>query len=137
MALSPAQLVDARSGEALRCTPLLGTAATAGLTAEVLDLGLGRREDFARHAAAVRGRIVLVRHEYPFAAGHLHRRVKLALAQQVGAVGFLIAHPERGVGAVSGSSGRDGGAGIPALGIDVEAAKALAVFRTAPCPPSG
>jgi len=68
-----------------------------------------------------------VRHEYPFAAGHVHRRVKLALAQQAGAAGFLIAHPERGAGPVSGSSGRDGGPGIPALGIDAEAAEALRV----------
>lgn len=120
-----ARLIDAASGQALRCTPLLGTAATAGLTTEVVDLGLGRADDFARHADAVRGRIVLVRHEYPFAAGHLHRRGKLAMAQQAGAAGFLIAHPERGVGAVSGSSGRDGGPGIPALGIDAEAAQAL------------
>jgi hypothetical protein len=120
-----AQLIDAASGRALRCTPLLGTAATAGLVAEVLDLGLGRANDFARHADAIRGRIVLVRHEYPFAAGHVHRRVKLAMAQQAGAAGFLIAHPERGVGAVSGSSGRDGKPGIPALGIDAEAADAL------------
>jgi Zn-dependent M28 family amino/carboxypeptidase len=51
--------------------------------------------------------------------------VKLAMARQAGAAGFLIAHPERGVGAVSGSSGRDGGPGIPALGIDADAAHAL------------
>jgi len=120
-----AQLIDAASGNALRCTPLLGTAATAELTAEVVDLGLGRPDDFARHADVVRGRIVLVRHEYPFAPGHVHRRVKLAMAQQAGAAGFLVAHPERGVGAVSGSSGRDGGPGIPALGIDADAADAL------------
>lgn len=120
-----AQLIETGSGQALRCTPLLGTAATPGLTAEVLDLGLGRPDDFARHAAAARGRIVLVRHEYPFAPGHVHRRVKLALAQQAGAVGFLIAHPERGVGPVSGSSGRNSGPGIPALGIDADAAEVL------------
>ncbi len=120
-----AQLIGATSGKALRCTPLLGAAATAGLTAEVIDLGLGRADDFARHGAAIPGRIVLVRHEYPFASGHVHRRVKLAMAQQAGAAGFLIAHPERGGGAVSGSSGRDGGRGIPALGIDAEAADTL------------
>ena len=123
------QLIDARAGAALRCTPLLGTAATSGLVAEVLDLGLGRPEDFARHAGDLPGRVVLVRHEYPFAAGHVHRRVKLALAQQAGAAGFLIAHPERGVGPVSGSSGRNGGAGIPALGIDAAAADALRPSR--------
>src|SRR6516164_9435984 len=124
-----AQLTSAMTGVALPCTPLLGTASAAGIVAEVLDLGLGRHEDFERHADRIRGRIVMVRHEYPFTSAHVHRRVKLSLAQQMGAVGFLIAHPERGVGAVSGSSGRNGGAGIPALGIGVEAAEA---FRHSP-----
>src|SRR5712692_4038385 len=78
-----------------------------------------------RHASGIRGRIVMVRHEYPFATGHVHRRVKLALALEMGAAGFLIAHPEAGVGPVSGSSGRNGGDGIPALGIGAETADAL------------
>jgi aminopeptidase YwaD len=120
-----AQLTNPTTGVSFPCTPLLGTASAAGLPAEVLDLGLGRREDFERQASSIRGRIVMVRHEYPFAAGHVHRRVKLALAQQMGAVGFLIAHPDAGVGPVSGSSGRNGGAGIPALGIGAETADAL------------
>jgi hypothetical protein len=124
-----AQLTSAMTGVPLQCTPLLGTASAVGIVAEVLDLGLGRREDFERHANDIRGRIVMVRHEYPFASGHVHRRVKLGLAQQMGAVGFLITHPEPGVGPVSGSSGRNGGAGIPALGIGVEAAD---VFRRSP-----
>jgi aminopeptidase YwaD len=124
-----AALTNATTGAAFQCTPLLGTASAAGLAAEVLDLGLGRHEDFERHANNIRGRIVMVRHEYPFASGHVHRRVKLGLAQQMGAVGFLIAHPEPGVGAVSGSSGRNGGSGIPALGIGAEAADA---FRRSP-----
>jgi aminopeptidase YwaD len=120
-----AQLTSATTGVELRCTPLLGTASAAGVVAEVLDLGLGRREDFERRAGEVRDRIVMVRHEYPFATEHVHRRVKLALAQQMGAAGFLIAHPEAGVGPVSGSSGRNGGDGIPALGIDADAEQAL------------
>jgi len=120
-----AQLTSATTGVSFQCTPLLGTASAVGAVAEVLDLGLGRVEDFERHANRIRGRIVMVRHEYPFASGHVHRRVKLSLAQQMGVVGFLIAHPEGGVGAVSGSSGRNGGAGIPALGIGVEAAEAF------------
>jgi aminopeptidase YwaD len=119
-----AQLTGA-TGASLQCTPLLGTASAAGVVAEVLDLGLGRNEDFEQHAGRVRGRIVMVRHEYPFATGHVHRRVKLGLAQQMGAAGFLIAHQEAGVGAVSGSSGRNGGPGIPALGISAEAADML------------
>jgi hypothetical protein len=47
----------------------------------------------------------------------------------MGAVGFLIAHPEGGVGAVSGWSGRNGSTGIPALGVGVEAAD---TFRRLP-----
>ena len=120
-----AQLISATTGSSFPCTPLLGTASAAGLVAEVLDLGSGRPEDFERHASAISGRIVMVRHEYPFATEHVHRRVKLGLAQRMGAVGFLIAHPEVGVGPVSGSSARNGGAGIPALGIGAEAADAF------------
>jgi hypothetical protein len=120
-----AQLSAATTGRSFPCTPLLGTASTAGFVAEVLDLGLGRLEDFERHADRIRERIVMVRHEYPFAPGHVHRRAKLRLAQQMGAAGFLIAYPEAGVGPVSGSSGRNGGAGIPALGIGAEAAHAF------------
>src|SRR5262249_964020 len=60
---------------------------------------------------------------------HGHRRLKLQLAQQMGAAAFLIAYPEAGVGTVSGSSGRNGGAGIPALGVGAEAADA---FRALP-----
>ncbi len=120
-----AQLTSAMTDVPFQCTPLLGTAAAAGVVTEVLDLGLGGPEDFDRHANDIGGRIVMVRHEYPFAAGHVHRRVKLALAQQMGAAGFLIAHPEQGAGAVSGSSGRNGGPGIPALGIGAETAHAL------------
>jgi hypothetical protein len=120
-----AQLSSVASDIPFACTPLLGTASTAGLVAEALDLGLGREEDFKREGNAIPGRIVMVRHQYPFAAGHVHRRVKLGLAQQMGAAGFLIAHPDRGIGPVSGSSGRNGGRGIPALGIDAEAAQAL------------
>src|SRR5262249_12392538 len=95
-----AELVSAMTGVAFPCTPLLGTASAAGVVAEVLDLGLGRVEDFERHAGRIRGRIAMVRHEYPFASAHVHRRVKLSLAQRMGAVGFLIAHPERGLRAV-------------------------------------
>src|SRR5260370_33433419 len=56
-----AQLTNAMTGVALQCTPLLGTASAAGVVAEVLDLGLGRVEDFERHANRIRGRIVMGR----------------------------------------------------------------------------
>src|SRR5258707_11338498 len=124
-----AQLTSAMTGMSFPCMPLLGTAPASGLVAEVLDLGLGRPEDFERHANRIRDRIVMVRHEYPFTSAHVHRRAKLTLAQEMGAAAFLIAYPEVGVGPVSGSTGRNGGAGIPALGIGAEAADA---FRALP-----
>jgi aminopeptidase YwaD len=68
---------------------------------------------------------VMVSHEYPFSTSTVHRRVKLAAAQEAGASAFLVAQSEAGVGPVSGSSGRGGGPGIPAMGISAEAAELL------------
>jgi Zn-dependent M28 family amino/carboxypeptidase len=104
---------------------LLGTARTDGLEVEVLDLGRGTPEQIQAAGDRVRGRAAMVTHEYPFATSTVHRRVKLAAAQAAGAAAFLVAQPEAGVGAVSGSSGRGGGPGIPAMGISAEAAQVL------------
>lgn len=112
------------------CHPLVRTRATDGaLETEVVDLGRGTPEEFAAHAAEIRGRIVLVRHEYMFAAGTLHRRRKYEMAREHGAVGFLIAAPLPGGSLVAGSSGRDGPEGIPAAGIALETAARLAPDR--------
>nr|WP_255568569.1 M28 family peptidase [Neoroseomonas alba] len=90
-----------------------------------MDCGRGVPGDFSGAA----GRAVLARHEYPFSAGTVHRRVKLAAAQEAGAAAFLIVQPEPGIGPVSGSSGRAGGVGIPAMGISAEAGALLAEGR--------
>jgi hypothetical protein len=90
-----------------------------GLEADVVDVGLGRPDDFERVGEALRGRIALVRHEYPFMPDHLHRRRKYDLARARGAAGFLIANPWDGGGLMSGSSGRTrDDDGIPAAYID-------------------
>jgi len=60
-----------------------------------------------------------------FAAGTIHRRRKYDAARAHGAVGFLIAGPLSGH-VVAGSSGRQAGDGIPALGIAPETAARLA-----------
>lgn len=116
------------NNRSLPCNPLLGSQSTGpgGLNAEVIDLGRGALEQFEQHARDVAGRIVLARHEYPFSAGHLHRRRKYGWAMERGAVGFIIASPFAGQGAVSGSSGRGGAAGIPAVATDFESAALLA-----------
>ena len=107
-------------GRLLDCAPLLGAMPCENLTLEVRDLGRG-----APRPGRLDGLAAMARHEYPFATHAMHRRVKLAAATQAGAAAFLIVQPEPGVGPVSGSSGRAGGAGIPALGISAEAADAL------------
>lgn len=115
-------------GATLVCNPLLGSQSTpiGGVRAEVCDLGRGAPEDFERRASDIPGRFVLVRHEYPFSAQHVHRRRKLGWAMERGAAGFIIANPHAGSGPVSGSSGRGGQAGIPAVGTDFESAALLA-----------
>jgi aminopeptidase YwaD len=113
-------------GTEAACHPLVRTIATppGGLSAEVIDLGRGTPEEFEVHAGDIAGRIVLVRHELMFAAGTIHRRRKYDMARALGAVGFLIAGPLAGH-LVAGSSGRQGGEGIPALGIAPETAARL------------
>jgi Zn-dependent M28 family amino/carboxypeptidase len=91
----------------------------------VCDVGRGTPADFERHAAAIAARFVVVRHEYPFSTETVHRRRKLAMAMEKGAAGFIIANPFPGAGAVAGSSGRGGAAGIPAVGTDHESSVRL------------
>ncbi|OZI66502.1 M28 family peptidase [Bordetella genomosp. 11] len=115
--------------QALACRALLRSASTSpeGLEGDLLDLGEGRTEDFDRAGDAVRGKIVLVRHEYPFTPRHMHRRRKYDLAVERGAVAFLIANPLPDGGLLSGSSGRPrGGAGIPAAYVDNATGQVLA-----------
>src|SRR6185369_13291105 len=115
-------------GTALTCNPLLGSLSTppGGIAAEVIDLGRGTEAEFARQAQDIAGRFVLVRHEYPFSATHVHRRRKYGWAIEHGAAGFIIANPLPTAGPVSGSSGRGGGAGIPAVATDFASAARLA-----------
>lgn len=113
-------------GSAAPCHSLVRTVATSpgGLNAEVIDLGRGTPDEFEAHAAEIRGRIVLVRHELMFAAGTIHRRHKYEMALKAGAIGFLIAGPVAG-SLIGGSSGRDGTEGIPAAGISPDVAARL------------
>lgn len=116
----------------LACNPLLGAQSTPseGVTAEVIDLGRGTLEQFEQNARDIAGRFVLVRHEYPFATGHVHRRRKYNWAMERGAAGYIIANPFPAAGPVAGSSGRGGKAGIPAVGTDYESAARLAAHGT-------
>jgi len=111
----------------LVANPLIRSVATAplGLEAEVFDIGRGTLEGFDTHAREIKGRCVLVRHEYMFADGHLHRRRKYNWALERGAAGILVANGAPGIGPVAGSTGREDGPGIPGVGIPAEAAEGL------------
>ncbi|MDR3538774.1 MAG: M28 family peptidase [Acetobacteraceae bacterium] len=121
--------------EALEATALLCSAGTepADLTLEVVDCGRGTPADIAAAGSRVAGRAVLVQHEYMFAEDTVHRRVKLAAAVEAGAAAFLIAAPEPGMGAMSGSGGLPAGMRrIPALGISAEAAARIRAMPGTP-----
>ncbi len=75
-------------GAALPHVPLFGSASTPpeGVALDVVDLGRGAPDDVAAAGGAVRGRAVLLRHEYPFAPWTVHRRAKLSAAAVAGRV---------------------------------------------------
>ncbi len=108
----------------LRAHPLVRSPSTppGGIESEVVDLGRGTLADFEARKSEIPGRFVLVRHEFMFAAGHIHRRVKYQWARERGASGFMIASHLPGDLVVTGSSGGDE---IPAVGISREGAEAL------------
>ena len=115
------------TGRSLPCVSLVRSPATQeeGLKAELIDVGRGTEQDFAALSAEIEGRIVLVRHEYMFATGTIHRRRKYQWAMDHGAVGFLIACHLPEAGPVTGSSGATPERSIPAAGISAETADAL------------
>ena len=100
--------------------------AVASLTAPLLDLGRGTPAEIAAAGDAVRGAVVLVRHEFMLGAGHVHRRRKYDAARAAGAAAFLIACHEPGLGPVTGSAADGGPGNIPCAGLSHEAGAALA-----------
>ena len=110
------------------CISLVRSPATppGGLEADLIDVGRGTEADFDAAGGAIDGNVVLVRHEYMFAAGTVHRRRKYDWAIDRGAAGFLIAGCIPGPGhPVTGSSGATPERGIPAAGISAATAEAL------------
>ncbi len=115
------------AGANFPCVSLVRSPATPpdGLEAGLIDLGRGAEADFTAQAAEIPGKIVMVRHEYMFTAGTIHRRRKYQWAMDHGAVGFLIACHLPGDLPVTGSSGATAERGIPAAGISAATAAAL------------
>ncbi len=118
-----ASSVELGDGTAVDSTSLVlsPSTATEGQELELIDLGRGTSDDFVRERERLRGRAVLVRHEFPFTVRHVHRRRKYDWAKRGGAAAFCIANYLPEVGVVSGSSGRGEPDDIPAVGLSYEA----------------
>jgi hypothetical protein len=100
-----------------------------GVEAEVIDVGRGTDADFDGVAERLKGSVALVRHEYPFAADTIHRRVKYGRARDAGAAGFIIGNNLPDAGLVTGSSGEGGPDDIPAVGVSHQDAARLSTGR--------
>jgi Zn-dependent M28 family amino/carboxypeptidase len=106
----------------------LGRSPAGVVKARLLDLGRGTPQQIEAAGEAVRGAIVLVRHEFMVGTGHMHRRRKYEAAREADAAGFLIACHEPGLLPVTGSAGDGREGNIPCAGISHEAGAALAAL---------
>ena len=118
--------VATADGADIPAMSLIGSVPTpggvGGTVLDVLDLGRGTPDDIALAGAAVRGRAILVRHEYTFAPGAMHRRAKLRAAADAGAAAIILVQPIPNVGPVSGWASR---CPVPVFGIGIEGAQRL------------
>ena len=95
-----------------------------GVDLEVVDCGRGRPEDLQKIKHKIKGRAVLVSHEYMFSQDHVHRSRKFEKALSLGAAAFIIANTWEDSGLVSGGASTE----IPAYGVSKKTGD---VLRTA------
>jgi len=116
---------------ALRTYPCLALpyAPACDLTAEMLDLGYGLKEDFERAGEAARGKMVLVKNGSPPGARPVHRLEKYGWAKEAGAAAFIFSDGEPGMLAPTGSllytADTRPDQMIPGIGIAYEVAQEL------------
>jgi len=92
----------------------------AGLRAEVVNVGLGTKAEFAAKRDEIRGRFVLASTDSPREERRVHRREKYARAVSAGAAGFLFANHLPGMLALTGSLRAGKLADIPGVGLSYE-----------------
>ena len=104
-------------------TPLPGCGSTPdeGVDLEVVDCGRGSPAQLKNLAAKIKGRAVLVTHEYMFSADHIHRGRKFETALALGAAAFIISNPWDDSGMVTGDASFE----IPAFGVSKKTGDAL------------
>jgi Iap family predicted aminopeptidase len=107
----------------------------AELEGEVIWVGQGEEEDFARLQGQIAGKVVLSAAEASPGAGQRssHRREKFARAVAAGAAAFLFANQNPGMLAVTGSLAAGFPAEIPGLGLPRESGEyIIRLLRTGP-----
>jgi len=93
---------------------------SGGLRAEVIDVGLGTKAEYAAKRDKIRSKFVMVSTDSPAGQRWVHRREKYGRAVASGAAGFLFVNHLPGMLAPSGSV-RSGQLGeIPAVGLSHE-----------------
>ncbi len=127
------KLITATGPQPFRCHPLYWSPPTPanGLEGSILDVGRGTEADFRSLADAIRGHIVIVRHEYPFSQQTIHRRLKYERCLQYGATGFVIVNANPGDELVTGACSADSAQNIPAVGVSFNTGTFLSRARPA------
>jgi Iap family predicted aminopeptidase len=120
------------SAQLLACHPLYWSPSTpaSGLEARIIDVGRGTEADFQIMADAIRGRIVVVRHEYPFSQQTIHRRLKYDRSLQCGAAGFVLVNANPGDELVTGACSQDSQKNIPAVGVSFNTGTTLTARKS-------
>jgi len=97
-------------------------APAADLQGEVIDLGEGSADDFERHQAAIKGKIVMVDSTARPRGMHrwVHRNEKLGMALLAEAIGFIFVNHYPAFGEATGGIGHGGMAAIPGISLSKE-----------------
>ena len=105
------------------------------IEAELIDVGEGEEEDFARLGDAVRGKIAISAAETNPAGRPngkaSHRTDKLARAVAAGAIGFVFVNQNPGMLHITGGIGGPGGTPAPIIGVGVSWETGSAILRLA------
>ncbi len=82
--------------------PRGGSFPEGGKSLQVVDTGRGTPEELNKLSSKIKGKAVVVSHEFMFASDHVHRMKKIEHAEKLGAAAFIIANPDPKTGRVSG-----------------------------------
>ena len=101
--------------------PGCGSLHENGVELELVDCGRGTPDELQHLSEKIKGRVVLVSHEYMFAPDHVHRSRKLEMASSLGAAALVISNPWDDSDLVSGDASSD----MPAFGVSKKTGDAL------------